>query len=439
MADPTQAARDKVGTFIKNLLPASSPLNQSLDAGNPSVLTAEAQKKRAEADALEAQAVSTEQAAIEKGPSPAQETEFVDQSLPQNQPAPTAPQSNLLGMYDKAAAKMGASEVAAGNAEAAVLNKQGDLATQQAAKLEEQQLKSEADLKSISDDTAKAQSDLDSFKMEPTNFFSNKSTWQKVVGGIGLFLGSLTPEGARNVASIIDKQIERDTEMQKQDYALRKGKVDAGNNRYKMYLDKYKDSQIATMALNREKLAAIDFQLKATQAKSKGQLARDKLEMGRVEIASKDQELAAKMAEALGKQESSTIPGYKGSNKNAAIVKDIYDRTAAAKAANDTIGELEKLGESGAVTPLSKNNKLATQMRDKLAADLAKAMFGRSSDSELEIARQLIPDVTSMTQLKSTDKALLKNLRSRLQKDVDAYAKQAGYTRDIPQGAKRID
>jgi len=278
MSDPTQAARDKVGTFIKNLLPASSPLNQSLDAGNPSVLTEEAQKKRAEADALEAQAVSTQQSAVDKGPSPAQETEFVDQSLPQSQAAPVAPQSNLLGMYDQAAAKMGANEVAAGNAEAAVLDKQGQLAAQQAAELEARQAKADADLKMISDDTAKAQADLDSFKMEPTNFFSNKSTWQKVVGGIGLFLGSLTPEGARNVASIIDKQIERDTEMQKQDYALKKGKVDAGNNRYKMYMDKYKDSQLATMALNKEKLNAMDFQVKAIQSKSKGQLAKDKLE-----------------------------------------------------------------------------------------------------------------------------------------------------------------
>jgi hypothetical protein len=439
MADPTQAARDKVGGFLKSLLPANSPLNKSLDAGNPSVLTEEAQKKRAEADALEAQAVNTQQAAIEGVTNIPKQTEFVDQSLPQLQTAPIAPQSNIAEIYDQSASKLGASQVAAGNAEAAVLNKQGQIAAQQAADLEAKQLKADADLKMISDDTAKAQEDLDSFKIEPVNFFSNKSTWQKVVGGIGLFLGSLSAEGARNVASIIDKQIERDTDMQKQEYALRKGKVDAGNNRYKMYLDKYKDSQIATMALNREKLAAIDFQLKATQAKSKGQLARDKLEMGRVEIAYKDQELAVRMQQAMQKQSSSTIQGYKGSNANPSIVKDIYDRTAAARAANDTISELEKLGEAGAVTPLTKNNKLATQMREKLSADLAKAMFGRSSDSELEIARELIPDITSMTQLKSTDKALLKNLKQRLQKDVDAYARQAGYTRDIPQGAKRID
>ncbi len=434
--DPTEDVRNKVGTFLKDLLPSSSPLNQSIEAGNPSVLTQEAQKKRAEADALEAQALNTTQAAPVRQPS--QETEFVDPNIDEPQVSkPAAP--SLTGMYDQAAQKLGQTEVAAANAESEVLNKQADLANQQAIKAEEAQAKADADLKAIADDTAKAQADLDSFKMEPTNFFSNKSTWQKVVGGIGLFLGSITPEGARNVASIIDKQIERDTEMQKQDYALRKGKVDAGNNRYKMYLDKYKDSQLATMALNREKLAAIDFQLKSTQAKSKGQLARDKLQMGRVEIAAKDQELMAKMQEKMNKQDSAKIQGYVGSNANPSIVKDIYDRTAAARAANDTISELEALSEKGAVTPLTKNNKLATQMREKLAADLAKAMFGRSSDSELEIARELIPDITSMTQTKGIDKSLLKNLKQRLQKDVDAYAKQAGYTREIPTGAQRIN
>jgi len=361
MADPTQAARDKVGTFIKNLLPASSPLNQSLDAGNPSVLTAEAQKKRAEADALEAQAVSTEQTAIEKGPSPAQETEFVDQSLPQNQSAPVAPQSNLLGMYDKAAAKMGANEVAAGNAEAAVLDKQGQLAAQQAAELEARQAKADADLKMISDDTAKAQADLDSFKMEPTNFFSNKSTWQKVVGGIGLFLGSLTPEGARNIAGIIDKQIERDTEMQKQEYALKKGKVDAGNNRYKMYLDKYKDSQLATMALNREKLAAMDFQVKALQSKAKGQLAKDKLEMGRVEIAAKQESEANRMFERMQKL---TQP-----NKTAA--KGHADMEASAETVNASLDDLSELVKgTGEAIPFTAKNDTAKQLVNDIQLQL---------------------------------------------------------------------
>jgi hypothetical protein len=181
------------------------------------------------------------------------------------------------------------------------------------------------------------------------------------VGGIGLFLGSLTPEGARNIAGIIDKQIERDTEMQKQEYALKKGKVDAGNNRYKMYLDKYKDSQLATMALNREKLAAMDFQVKALQSKAKGQKARDTLEMGRVEIAAKQQSEANRMFERMQKL---TQP-----NKTAA--KGLSDMEASAETVNASLDDLSELVKgTGEAIPFTAKNDTAKQLVNDIQLQL---------------------------------------------------------------------
>jgi hypothetical protein len=276
--------------------------------------------------------------------------------------------------------------------------------------------------------------------IEPKGFFEGKSTWQKILGGIGMFLGSITPEGARNVASMVEKEINRDIEAQKANIKLKQDKKD---KRFQMMIQKYGSEEAALLAKKKTAFDLLDLQLKKLEMNARNAETRARLSMGREELNLKRQELAVRTGEAMMKaqKESSkgAIPGYIGSNQNPAMVKEVADRVAAGKAANALIDELEGLLKSGATVPFSDKRKLAQQSIDALAAEIAKSQAGgKYSDFEYEKARGMIPDITSLLQAKSVDKSLLAGLRAKVNKNVDSYASTAGYRRGQVSGAREI-
>jgi hypothetical protein len=210
-----------------------------------------------------------------------------------------------------------------------------------------------------------------------------------------------------------------------------------------MYLDKYKDSQLATMALNREKLAAIDYQLKATQAKSKGQLARDKLEMGRIEIASKDAEIANKMREAMSKQSIGSIPGYDGMITDEVTARDFKKQLAARDSA---LPEIQNLLDINKKSKLAKTfdpalSKSASDSQTLLQGQLREILVGPGTvqESERELMKNVIADTTKFMSLASSNEASLSRLKKAIQNKIDANAKYYGLRKQMPAGAKRIE
>lgn len=282
---------------------------------------------------------------------------------------------------------------------------------------------------------------IKNFQLEPKNFFAGKNTWQKILGGVGMFLGSITPEGARNVAGIIDKEIEYDLERQKSELALLKDSRNEATERYKMKLQQLGSHKLAKMSMKKDALEMVKLKLDQIAASAKGDLARSAALKGRAVIEQEQSRLhSGLMKEYLKVQQDmnkSSLPGYVGANQNPAVVKELTEKIGAQRSAVSSIDQLEKLLAEGSI--VGKNRSLALQVREKLAADLAKAMFGRSSDSELEVARGLIPDITSVKQRKTVDKELLRNLRLRLSQDMDAATSAAGYSKAVPFGARKIN
>lgn len=276
-------------------------------------------------------------------------------------------------------------------------------------------------------------------KIEPKNFFTGKSTWQKILGGVGLFLGSITPEGARNVANIIDKEIERDIEAQKMNIKLKR---DTQNANYEKLLQKYGSQEGALLAKKKSAYEMLDLHLKKLELSSRNAETRARLSQGREELDLKRQSLNQELMKEMMKQtqeaKKGSLIGYQGTNSDPAIVRGLVEQQSAMQRANSTLSDLENLLKEGSKNPFGANKALAEQTRDKLAADMAKAMFGRSSDSELAVAKGLIPDVSSWTQRGGIDKKLLDNLRTRMQKDFDISARAAGYSRPSVPGARKI-
>jgi hypothetical protein len=449
MTDPTSSTRKAIA---ENLLPSNSPLGKSL----------------AEKYAKEEEQIAVDEAnnlVMQKDPAilPLEAEAFTQASLPVNRmPAdvsqgfvnPASVQSSTSQQSVMPSLSGGdplATYTQGANLEAQTIGKQGQQEAQAYQNLQNQLGRINQEMQDIQAQKQKVfeqfeKEDLETrdkiknFEIKPKNIFAGKNTWQKILGGIGMFLGSITPEGAKNVQNIIDREIDLDLDRQKNELALLKDSRSEAANRYKMKLERLGSDKLAKLSMKKDALEMVKLQVDQIAASSKGDLARSAALKGKASIEQAQQQLQATLIKEYMKQNKDSqkgmIPGYSGANQNPTIVKDLTDRMTAQRSANTSIDKLEKLLEKGSL--VGTNREIAIQEREKLAADLAKAMFGRSSDTELEVARNLIPDVTSLTQRGSVDKALLKNLKQKLAQDMDAAASAAGFTKANPYGAKKI-
>jgi hypothetical protein len=378
---------------------------------------------------------------VQRNPAMGQtEEEFVNQESSQPAQAELGA-SSIANKFSNAMSMEAAAQENLGKQESEVLAKQSEMINKNIQEAQALQQKNDNELAEIETERKVAQNDLDSKKIEPHGFFHNKSGWEKVIGGIGLFLGSITPEGARNVASIVNKEIERDTESQKLDYQLRKGKVDAISNRYKANIDKYKDDQLARLAMQREKLLATDYQLKGLQAAAKGPMARAKAEAGKAEIEMKIAEAEQKMFDRKQKMGNAEIPGYSGVITDPVSAREF--RTMVSEAPSvlgdvDTLLDINKQFLGGALSPSARATADSAALR--LQGGLRVAMLGPGTvnDSERQLLEDAISNPTNLFSLKGSNKIRLESLKKAYQNKIDANAKALGLTKNTPTGARKI-
>lgn len=413
MADPTQPLRDKIAAGLKSIIPESSPLAQS----GESVLTPEAlAKMEQEKAAVEAPVTRQPTSLPQVYPS-----QIVTRQAAPSVMAPAAPSatSNLEGMVKSGLSQQQAASDQAITATDALMS-QFEQQNAERAKREEQAL---TEVRSKIDSI---DNDVKNFQWDNKSIWEKSSTGQKIALAIGGFLSSLTPQGAQAFQNSIDTTMKNDLDQQKAKYLSLKEQGKELQSYYGQLVQKFGSEQAADMAMMSAKMGMIQNKLKITADTAQSKLVAANALKG-LELT--DAQMGKYKAEAMklaAEQKAQQLPGYTGQVKDPAALRELQTRTAAKASAETQISALEKLLEKGATTPFSGNKKLAEQTRDALAADLAKAMFGRSSDAELEIARDLIPDVTSFMQPKGIDKKLLQNLRSKLNSDVGAYAKAIG-------------
>jgi len=413
MADPTQPLRDSIAAGLKSIIPSNSPLAQS----GESVLTPEAlAKMEQEKAALEAPVTRQPTSLPQVLPS-----QVVTRQAAPSAMAPQAPSttSNLEGMVKSGLSQQQAASEQALTATDALMS-QFEQENAERAKREEQAL---AEVRTKIDSV---DNDVKNFQWDNKSIWEKSSTGQKIALAIGGFLSSLTPQGAQAFQNSIDTTMKNDLDQQKAKYMSLKEQGKELQSYYGQLVQKFGSEQAADMAMMSAKMGMIQNKLKITADTAQSKLVAANALKG-LELT--DAQMGKYKAEAMklaAEQKAQQLPGYTGQVKDPAALRELQTRSAAKASAETQISALEKLLEKGATTPFSGNKKLAEQTRDALAADLAKAMFGRSSDAELEIARDLIPDVTSFMQPKGIDKKLLQNLRSKLNSDVGAYAKAIG-------------
>jgi hypothetical protein len=140
----------------------------------------------------------------------------------------------------------------------------------------------------------KTQQDIMNSKFEPKDMFAEKSTGQKIALAFAIMLGGYSHEAnhQNQVVDLVQKAIDRDLSTQKFAYEKQMENKRIGaemqKNLYGIYMDRFKDSNMALLAARDTQLAIIDTQMKAKlasisgqQAQSQGQLAISAIEQQR--------------------------------------------------------------------------------------------------------------------------------------------------------------
>lgn len=278
-------------------------------------------------------------------------------------------------------------------------------------------------------------------QVDPKDYFEGKSTWQKVLGGIGMFLGSITPEGAKNVASIIEKEINRDIEAQKTNIKLRQDKKDS---RFKLLIDKYGSEEAALLAKKKGAFDLMDLQMKKLELQSRNAETRAKIAMGREELNLKRQELGVKLQSEMMKQQKEfskgAVPGYQGTIQDEKAARDFRGQLASAKSAYSEIDNLLKINNQSGASLSPSLRASAGQSQALLLGQLREILVGPGSMSEGDrsLMEDAIANPTSFFSLKSSNKIKLDKLKQSIQRKLDANASAYGLSRGTPAGARKI-
>jgi hypothetical protein len=109
-------------------------------------------------------------------------------------------------------------------------------------------------------------------KIDPNRYWANKSTEQKIAGGLAAALFGFAGKGMDFLA-MVNQEIDRDIDVQKSEFAQRRAiasdKVSGAKGSYEMMMDKVKDDRLAREAIKTARLNALDQEMSTIIAQMK--------------------------------------------------------------------------------------------------------------------------------------------------------------------------
>lgn len=457
--DPTQDARNLLKSGIKSVIPSSSPLGKSIEEVE--------EEKRAQLEADEANNLvvqreevplpgevhemnSIAQGNIPSAPQPqGQEVSFVNPSESNATRTPADLGQNVPSLNDPSYGQgldMEASELAKqGQQEANTYQAQIDAIRQNQEEMQKLNQQKQADESRLLLEKDQADREANAFKYEKKNFFTGKSTWEKVLGGVGMFLGSLTPEGAKNVAKIIENEIDRDLKLQAQEHQLLKDKASTAANSLVSLEKKYGSKQVALLQRKNDMLEMVKARLDQIGANSKGGLARAKAQQGKEAIDMKVRENNLKSFELMRKvkQEESDgmIPGYDGVIKDATAARQMREQISEMPGVKSEIKNLLDINSKFLGGALSTDARASAQQSQNMLIGKLRVMIvgpGAVNESEYKLLRDAISNPTDFFSLKSSNALKLKQLEKAIDSKVQANLNAYGLKKVMPRGAREI-
>jgi hypothetical protein len=355
------------------------------------------------------------------------------------------PDEKGIRMQQKAArdaAVSGAAKAAEASAliERTALEDQKRIEAQQFAE-NERQKKLDSEMAKVDGELAK----LSEMKIDPKRFWNNLSTGDKVMAGIGLFLGAFG-SGGNKAVPVIENAINQDIAAQKGNIAKQADVVGTQKGIYNDMLAKFKDERLAENATRLAYLDNAQLRVKqiaekysAPELKAKADLLIGELEQKKLDTRKAFQIEVMKTLPSLMnpgnpqamKQEDRErfVPGF-----GIALTKE--DATEMKKyvgEANATKSNVQRLVEiantPGAKTDMKLRNE-AGLIANMLQGNLKSQVLGPGAvtDAERELMKKIIADPTAIFSLDETNKTLLSTLLQTIDRNIAGKAKAYGLT-----------
>jgi hypothetical protein len=155
------------------------------------------------------------------------------------------------------------------------------------------ELKRQGELDTAKGELDKSVAEFGSAKIDPNRYWANRTTGDKVLAGIGLFLGSFGQGGNRAV-EIINNAIKTDIDAQKADIETKKDVASAKKGIYSDMFSRFRDKRLAEEATRAAyldnammKLKQIEAQYSGPETKAKSALLYGQLEQQKADAQSK--------------------------------------------------------------------------------------------------------------------------------------------------------
>lgn len=291
-------------------------------------------------------------------------------------------------------------------------------------------------------------------KVDPRRWFNNQSTGQKIMAGIGIFLGGvgggLTKSGKNPALDIINNAINADIDAQKSELAKLKDVGGMKQNVLSMMRDKFGDerqAEAATKAFHLDqtimKLKEVAAQNKAPELQAQADKAIGQLEVqkhglvAQFEAASKSKSVMLGGGQQLpqGVDVEQLSPEQREryvTGVGLATTKEGAKQLMALKASTDSSSEM--LGELiGMTNKTGKSINTETRTRASALSDMLKGQIregvlgpGTVNDSERKILDRLVADPTAIFSLDANSRVALQTVMDRLQANFNNTAKANG-------------
>lgn len=295
------------------------------------------------------------------------------------------------------------------------------------------------------DKLSQSMADVSKLSVDKNKFWADKTTGDKIGLGIGLLLGAFgaANTGVNSVASMIDKAIDRDINIQNANIASQKENVLAQRGILSSMRQNFSDSQAARTAAKAAYLenAKLEIQKIASkyagpeiQAKAAGLIGQlETLKQGQVAELQKRAMATMPVGPDVNpemltpEQRDRYVPGY-----GLAITKEGATKANEAvgnfRGVNDTIDQLvgftKITGSSVTPTMRSQANTIASVLKAQLRLPLLGP--GAVSDTERAILNDIVADPTSIFSLDANNKIKLETLKKTLKTKLDGEIRQFG-------------
>lgn len=287
-------------------------------------------------------------------------------------------------------------------------------------------------------------SEVANLKVDAGQFWGNKSTGDKIMAGIGLFLGALgaAKDGVNRAAGIIENQIKLDVDTQEANIANRRAGLASDHTAFANMKGIFKDNQLARAATMAAGFERAENELKAISAKYKGTQASAQAMTLLGDLENRKMQYKAQVMQgyhnqlALASGDVNALPpdvrerfvpgwGLALTKEDASKFKDKQSTIGNSKnGLNELLSIAAKTGKSLSLEERAKAQTIAQALVGTLRVDIVGP--GAMNEKEVEIMQSIIADPTKLFSLDSTNKARIHALMSRLDSALNSDAKARG-------------